>query len=91
MNEHIHAHYLGFIKEQIKSHTALLVEHQKICSALKTLLVSHSNVYLASMTDNHLMRIVTHANNASTLNESLLNALTALVSASKRFKKPVNG
>ena len=90
MTEHIPANYLGFIKEQIKSHTALLLEHQKVCSALKALLVSHSNAYRVSMTDIHLMRIMTHANNASALNESLLNALTALLDASKRFKNPLN-
>lgn len=87
MNEHIPTNYLGFIKEQIKSHSALLVEHQKICSALKTLLVSHSNAYRVSMTDIHLMRVMAHANNASALNESLLNALTALADASRQFKK----
>ena len=91
MYEHMPANYLGFIKEQVKSHSTLLVEHQKICSALKTLLVSHSNAYLIPMTDIHLMKIITRVNNASALNESLLNALTACVDASKRFKKPVNG
>ena len=85
MNKKLPANYLGFIKEQIKSHSALLLEHQKICSALKTLLVSHSNVYLISITDIHLMQIITRANNARTLNESLLNALTAFANASKRF------
>jgi hypothetical protein len=87
MSEHIPENYLGFMQEQIKSHKALLSQHEKIFNALRKLLVSDANAYIISTKDICLMEIMTRVNNASALNESLLNALTTCVDASKRVLK----
>lgn len=87
MSEHIPANYLGFMEEQILSHKALLAEHQKIYKALRTLVVSTSDPYVISTKDLWLMNIMDMVNKASTLNESLLHALAALLYESKRLQK----
>jgi hypothetical protein len=87
MSTHIPANCLTFMQKQILSHKTLVEEHQKIYKALRTLVVSTSDAYIISPTDLWLMKIMDMVNNASALNESLLNALTTRVDTSKRVNK----
>lgn len=87
MSEYIPANCLAFMQQQILSHETLVEEHQEIYKALRTLVVSTSDVYRISTTDLWLMKIIDMVKNASALNESLLNALTTRVGTSKQVNK----
>lgn len=87
MNSNIVAEHQAFIKEQIILHKRLLESHRTAYSTLEILLSSNLNDYPVSIIHGCLSGVSDNLRQAKTLNDSLLNALTARVQALESFKK----